>query len=410
MASGGGGHGRGSRGSRDRRAGSDGSRRWRRRGRRRLGLSNENRVTCRLLARARPLRPDRARPPACRSPASPAPLSDVFVGSPSPAGCMARPPLHNAPYNADPPAVKRCQRLPAVEGGGTIEFALVLNGPARSPTRPYRPIWDGLRRVLAVLPGRTWCAPPAELARDRSGGYADRLGSMMAACRCSRSATSSCPASRCRCTCSSRGTASSSSTAWRRRSRVRGRAHRARQRGRRWRRARVDRNGRPHRARDRRSGRALHGGRRRRPPRQRARVARRRPVPRAPRSRIGTGFDRRRSPAAFVDPARRRVGEVLALAGNSVPLCRVATCAPAMCRLWPRTSWACSPPRPGGPLSTSRHLPAAAPFQHPRRGARRRRVDVALPARLTGRTDVETGAVAWIRQRRAHPEPRDVDV
>ena len=44
--------------------------------------------------------------------------------------------LGNAPYNADPPAVKSLSGYVPVEGGGAIEFSLVLNAPdAHRPER-----------------------------------------------------------------------------------------------------------------------------------------------------------------------------------------------------------------------------------------------------------------------------------
>ena len=50
----------------------------------------------------------------------------------SAAGCMAKTgTLGNAPYNADPPAVKSLSGYLPVDGGGVIEFSLVLNARAR---------------------------------------------------------------------------------------------------------------------------------------------------------------------------------------------------------------------------------------------------------------------------------------
>ena len=69
--------------------------------------------------------------------------------------------LGNAPYNADPPAVKSLSGYLPVEGGGAIEFSLLLNAAGTLTDQSvYRPIWDAFADVLATYPaGPT----PAEL-------------------------------------------------------------------------------------------------------------------------------------------------------------------------------------------------------------------------------------------------------
>ena len=59
-------------------------------------------------------------------------LEDVFTDSPVAGRLMAKTgTLANAPFNADPPAVKSLSGYLPVDGGGLIEFAFVLNSPAR---------------------------------------------------------------------------------------------------------------------------------------------------------------------------------------------------------------------------------------------------------------------------------------
>ena len=39
-----------------------------------------------------------------------------------------------------------------VDGGGAIEYALILNGPTISDQSEYRPVWDEFFDVLATYP------------------------------------------------------------------------------------------------------------------------------------------------------------------------------------------------------------------------------------------------------------------
>jgi serine-type D-Ala-D-Ala carboxypeptidase/endopeptidase (penicillin-binding protein 4) len=130
------------------------------------GLSNENRVTCGaladVLARSGPNQALGAGlPVAARS----GTLTDVFADSPVAGRLRAKTgTLGNAPFNADPPAVKALSGYLPVEGGAgaTIEFSLLLNGPGPLTDQSlYRPVWDALAATLASYPaGPT----PAELA------------------------------------------------------------------------------------------------------------------------------------------------------------------------------------------------------------------------------------------------------
>lgn len=119
------------------------------------GLSNENRVTCRALAtvleRYEP-GDDFAQglPVAAES----GTLEDTFVDSSVAGRLVAKTgTLSNPPYNADPPAVKALSGYLPVDGGGTIEFALVLNSTGTLADQSvYRPIWDDFADVLAAYP------------------------------------------------------------------------------------------------------------------------------------------------------------------------------------------------------------------------------------------------------------------
>jgi serine-type D-Ala-D-Ala carboxypeptidase/endopeptidase (penicillin-binding protein 4) len=120
------------------------------------GLSNGNRLTCRLLAGvlARHQPGDQfasGLPVAGREGTT---LSDVFVGSTVEGRLVGKTgTLSNPPFNADPPAVKSLSGYLPVDGGGTIEFALVLNSAGTLADQSvYRPIWDAFAEALASYP------------------------------------------------------------------------------------------------------------------------------------------------------------------------------------------------------------------------------------------------------------------
>ena len=81
-------------------------------------------------------------------------LQDVFTDSPVAGRLMAKTgTLANAPFNADPPAVKSLSGYLPVDGGGLIEFAFVLNSAGTLTDQSvYRPIWDSFADVLAAYP------------------------------------------------------------------------------------------------------------------------------------------------------------------------------------------------------------------------------------------------------------------
>jgi serine-type D-Ala-D-Ala carboxypeptidase/endopeptidase (penicillin-binding protein 4) len=60
--------------------------------------------------------------------------------------------LNNPPFNQDPPAAKGLAGYLPVDGGGSVEYVLLLNGPTISDQSEYRPMWDLLGRVLDTYP------------------------------------------------------------------------------------------------------------------------------------------------------------------------------------------------------------------------------------------------------------------
>lgn len=60
--------------------------------------------------------------------------------------------LNNPPFNVDPPAVKALAGYVEVDGGGAVEYVLILNGPTISDQSEYRPLWNSLAEVLATYP------------------------------------------------------------------------------------------------------------------------------------------------------------------------------------------------------------------------------------------------------------------
>ena len=62
--------------------------------------------------------------------------------------------LNNPPFDQDPPAVKALSGYMPVDGGGAIEYTLLLNGPTISDQSEYRPIWDDAGDGPHLVPGR----------------------------------------------------------------------------------------------------------------------------------------------------------------------------------------------------------------------------------------------------------------
>jgi D-alanyl-D-alanine carboxypeptidase/D-alanyl-D-alanine-endopeptidase (penicillin-binding protein 4) len=80
-------------------------------------------------------------------------LNDVF-GDTSVAGRIRGKTgtLNNVPYDQDPPAVKALAGYLPVDGGGAIEYTLLLNGGIITDQSEYRPIWAKLVNALTSFP------------------------------------------------------------------------------------------------------------------------------------------------------------------------------------------------------------------------------------------------------------------
>lgn len=88
-------------------------------------------------------------------------LVDIFVDTPMAGRLRGKTgTLNNPPFDADPPAVKALAGHVPVDGGGAIEYVLVLNGPTISDQSEYRPIWAELVTALNSFPA---VAGPAQL-------------------------------------------------------------------------------------------------------------------------------------------------------------------------------------------------------------------------------------------------------
>ncbi len=80
-------------------------------------------------------------------------LADIFVDHPIAGRLLGKTgTLSNPPFNQDPPGVKALAGYALVEGGGAVEYALVLNGPTISDQSEYRPLWNSLADVLVTYP------------------------------------------------------------------------------------------------------------------------------------------------------------------------------------------------------------------------------------------------------------------
>ena len=126
------------------------------------GLSLDNRLTCGALgAVVERYDSDSAIGRALPVAAQTGTLTDVFADHPVAGRLLGKTgTLNNPPFNVDPPAVKALAGYLPVEGGGDVEYVLVLNGPTISDQSEYRPIWTQLADTLDTYPSGPG---PAEL-------------------------------------------------------------------------------------------------------------------------------------------------------------------------------------------------------------------------------------------------------
>ena len=95
-------------------------------------------------------------------------LSDAFVDHPVAGRLTGKTgTLNNPPFNVDPPAVKAFAGYLPVEGGGAVEYVVILNGPTITDQSEYRPIWDQLADTLDTYPAGP---SPAEVGPTMNDG------------------------------------------------------------------------------------------------------------------------------------------------------------------------------------------------------------------------------------------------
>jgi len=120
------------------------------------GLSDDNRTTCATVLAL--LQHQRLDDPVGRGLAIAAKaggtLSDAFVGTSLAGRLRAK---TGTLYNygdgvGGKPGAKSLSGFVPVDGGGAIEFSMLLNGPSIAEKNVYRPIWDAFGAVLASYP------------------------------------------------------------------------------------------------------------------------------------------------------------------------------------------------------------------------------------------------------------------
>jgi D-alanyl-D-alanine carboxypeptidase/D-alanyl-D-alanine-endopeptidase (penicillin-binding protein 4) len=118
------------------------------------GLSPDNRATCAALIEV--LRRHDLDSPIGRGlpiAGETGTLDEAFAESPVAGRLRGKTgTLNNPPFNEDPPAVKALAGYLPVEGGGEVEYVLILNGPTISDQSEYRAVWDRLATTLDSYP------------------------------------------------------------------------------------------------------------------------------------------------------------------------------------------------------------------------------------------------------------------
>lgn len=126
------------------------------------GLALDNRLTCRqlldVLQRTGVDSPLGAGLPVAGETGT---LRDIFDDTPVAGRLRGKTgTLNNFPIDEDPPGAKALAGYLPVDGGGQIEYVLLLNGPTIPDQREYRPFWAALATALASYPA---VASPSEL-------------------------------------------------------------------------------------------------------------------------------------------------------------------------------------------------------------------------------------------------------
>jgi serine-type D-Ala-D-Ala carboxypeptidase/endopeptidase (penicillin-binding protein 4) len=126
------------------------------------GLSLDNRITCPiLLGVLQHVGFDSATGQGLAVAGETGTLVDIFGDTPVAGRLRGKTgTLNNPPYDEDPPAVKALSGFLPVDGGGAIEYVLLLNGPTISDQSEYRSVWAELVTALDSFPA---VAGPAAL-------------------------------------------------------------------------------------------------------------------------------------------------------------------------------------------------------------------------------------------------------
>jgi D-alanyl-D-alanine carboxypeptidase/D-alanyl-D-alanine-endopeptidase (penicillin-binding protein 4) len=126
------------------------------------GLSLDNRITCTtLLGVLQHVGFDSATGQGLAVAGEAGTLVDIFGETPVAGRLRGKTgTLNNPPFDQDPPAVKALSGFLPVDGGGAIEYVLLLNGPTISDQSEYRSVWAELVTALDSFPA---VASPATL-------------------------------------------------------------------------------------------------------------------------------------------------------------------------------------------------------------------------------------------------------